>query len=683
MSNPLLVKISGLPPFSQIQPEHIVPALDQVLAENRAHIDQLIHTAQPPTWDNFVQPLNELNDRLSRLWSPIGHLHSVADSEPLREVYNQCLPKLSDYRSEIGHNQNLFKGYQTIAASPALATLHPAQQKVIQNELRDFHLSGIDLPPEKKARYKEIQQQLSKLGSQFSENVLDATHGWKKHITDESLLAGLPDTAKALAKQQAEQEHLEGWLFTLDLPSYLPVINYADHRELRHEMYVAYFTRASDQGPQAGKWDNSAVMQEILALRYELATLLGFANYAEYSLSTKMAKTPQQVFDFLYDLANRSKPFAMRDLEELKTFAKQHYGVEQLEMWDVPYYSEKLRHHRYEISQETLRPYFPLPKVLEGLFGVAQRLYGITIQPHPTPVDTWHPDVQFFDVYDDHSELRGQFYLDCYARTGKRSGAWMDECLIRHRTAQGLQRPVAHLICNFTPPVGNQPSLLTHSEVTTLFHEFGHGLHHLLTQVDYAPVAGINGVPWDAVELPSQFMENWCWEKAALDLFAAHYETGAPLPQELFDRLLAAKNFQAGLLMVRQLEFALFDFRLHTASPPLPDVQTVLDDVRRQVAVLLPPAFNRFSHSFSHIFAGGYAAGYYSYKWAEVLSADAFSKFEEHGIFDRATGQQFLHSILEKGGGQDPMELFIQFRGREPQIEALLRRNGIGVMKDE
>jgi oligopeptidase A len=669
--------MQGLPPFSQIQPEHIVPAIEQVLTENRAQIAQLVDTARPATWDNFIQPLNELNDHLNRIWSPIGHLHGVADSEVLREAYNNCLPMLSDYRSEIGHNQGMYAGYKAIAEDPDFAKLQPVQQKVIRNELRDFHLSGIDLPPEQQARYKEIQQQLSKLTSKFSENILDATHGWKKHIMEESLLAGLPETAKSLAKQLAEQEQLEGWLLTLDLPSYQPVLNYADNRDLREEMYVAYVTRASDQGPQAGKWDNSVLMQDILALRQELATLLSFANYAEYSLSTKMANHPQQVFEFLYDLANRSKPVANRDWEELQTFAKTHYGVETLAMWDVPYYSEKLRLHCYEISQETLRPYFPLPKVLGGLFEVAQRLYGMSIQPHPNCVDTWHPDVQFFDIYDDSGELRGQFYLDCFARKGKRSGAWMDECLVRHRTTHGLQLPVAYLVCNFTPPVGQTPSLLTHQEVTTLFHEFGHGLHHLLTKVDYAPVAGINGVPWDAVELPSQFMENWCWEKEALDLFAAHYETGEPLPNELFEKMLAAKNFQAGLFIVRQLEFALFDFRLHTEYTPDLDIQAVMDEVRRQVAVLMPPAFNRFQHSFSHIFAGGYAAGYYSYKWAEVLAADAFSKFEDNGIFDRATGLEFLQAILEKGGGQAPMELFVAFRGREPKIDALLRRSGI------
>jgi oligopeptidase A len=673
MTNPLL-NMQGLPPFSQIQPEHIVPAIEQVLNDNRSQIAHLIDTAAPYTWDNFIQPLNELNDRLSRIWSPIGHLHGVANSDELRTAYNACLPMMSAYRSEIGQNKGLFAGYQAIAESPDYAQLDVAQQQVIKNERRDFHLAGIYLAPDKQARYKEIQQRLSQLGTQFSENVLDATHAWKKHVTDESLLAGLPDSVRALAKQNAEHDGLEGWVFTLDFPCYQPVLSYADNRELRHEMYVAYMTRASDQGPHAGQWDNSAIMPEILALRYELATLLGFANYAEYSLSTKMAESPAQVLDFITDLARRSKPVAAKEFEDLQAFAKEYFGVDTLEMWDVPYYSEKLRQHRYDISQEMLRPYFPLPKVLEGLFGVVQRLYGLSIQQH-NGVDTWHSEVQFFDIYDDSGELRGQFYLDCFARKGKRGGAWMDECIIRHRTIRGLQIPVAYLCCNFMPPVADKPSLLTHQEVTTLFHEFGHGLHHMLTQVDYVPVAGINGVAWDAVELPSQFMENWCWEREALDLLAVHYETGAALPDDLFEKMRAAKNFQAGLFMVRQLEFALFDFRLHNEYSP--DIQALLDDVRQQVAVLIPPDFVRFQHGFSHIFSGGYAAGYYSYKWAEVLSADAFSKFEENGIFDRATGQQFLQSILEKGGSREPMDLFVEFRGRAPEIDALLRRTGI------
>ena len=675
MTNPLL-NPQGLPPFSQIQPQFVVPAIEQVLNDNRAQIAHLIETAVPYTWDNFIQPINELTDRLNRIWSPIEHLHSVADSEDLRTAYNACLPMISAYSSELGQNQGLFAAYQAIADSQQYALLDRAQQKTIQNELRDFRLSGIDLPPEKQKRYKEIKEKLSQLATQFAENVLDASHAWKKHITDEPLLAGLPESVIALAKQNAAREKMAGWVLTLDLPCYQPVLNYADNRELRHEMYVAYVTRASDQGAHAEQWDNSAVMQELLVLKHELATLLGFANYAEYSLSKKMADTPQQVLTFLNDLAQRAKPLAVTEFETLQAFAKENYGVESLAMWDIHYYSEKLRKHRYDISQESLRPYFPLPKVLAGLFGVVKRLYGLSIRQREG-VETWHPDVQFFDIYDESGQLQGQFYLDSYARKSKRGGAWMGECITRHRTPCHLQTPVAYLSCNFTPPVGEEASLLTHQEVTTLFHEFGHGLHHTLTQVDYAPVAGINGVAWDAVELPSQFMENWAWEREALDLFAAHHKTGEPLPDELFQKMRAAKNFQVGMSTVRQLEFALFDFRLYAEYTPDINIQGLLDEVRQQVAVLFPPDFNRFPHSFLHIFSGGYAAGYYSYKWAEVLAADAFSKFEENGIFDEALGRQFLQSILEKGGSQEPMALFVEFRGREPKIDALLKSMGL------
>lgn len=668
--------MQGLPPFSQIQPEHIIPALTQILNGNRAEIDRLLAAAQPPTWENLINPLNELNDTLSKMWSPIGHLHGVVDSEALREPYNQGIAMLSEYRTEIGQNQTMYAAYQAIENSAEFTQLDPAQQRIIKNELRDFRLSGIQLPPEQQARCKEIYQQLSKLSTQFSEHVLDATHGWKKHVTDENLLSGLPNSVKELAKQNAQQENLDGWLLTLDFPCYMPIINYADNRELRQEMYEAFVTRASDQGVNAGKWDNSAIIQEILTLRQELSQLLGFKNYAELSLYTKMADTPEQVLDFLLDLARRARPYAEKDLQQLQNFAKQQFGVENLAMWDIPYYSEKLRLHDYDISQETLRPYFPLPKVLSGLFEVIRRLFGMTIQVHPN-IDVWHEDVQFFDIFDAQNTLQGQFYLDLYARKGKRGGAWMDECVTRKKTADGVQIPVAYLVCNFTPPVNKQPSLLTHYEVTTLFHEFGHGLHHLLTQVNYAPVAGINGVLWDAVELPSQILENWCWEREALAMFAGHYETGEPLPNQLFTKMKAAKNFQSGLFLLRQLEFAIFDMRVHREYVPNVDVQALLDEVRRQISVLIPPSFNRFQHSFTHIFAGGYAAGYYSYKWAEVLAADAFSKFEENGIFDAKTGQDFLNCILAQGGSRHPMELFVAFRGREPKIDALLRHCGM------
>ncbi|MDH5407687.1 MAG: oligopeptidase A, partial [Gammaproteobacteria bacterium] len=552
-------------------------------------------------------------------------------------------------------------------------------KKTIENALRDFHLSGVDLPADKKARYKEIKQQLSKLTTKYEENILDATQGWQKTITDEALLSGLPDSARAMAKQSAEQKELDGWLFTLEFPSYYAVMTHADNRDLREEMYTAYVTRASDQGPNAGKWDNSQIMDDIVALRHELAQLLDFDSFAHRSLATKMAETPEQVLGFLNDLATRSKPVAVKELDELRQFAQEHFGIDELNAWDIGYYSEKQRQHLYDISQEDLKPYFPEDKVIAGMFEVVKRLYNISIR-QSDDVELWHPTVRFYQIHDDAGELRGQFYLDLYAREHKRGGAWMDDCMGRMTTSNGqTQTPVAYLTCNLTPPIGDDPALFTHDEVITLFHEFGHGLHHMLTRVDHIGVSGINGVAWDAVELPSQFMENWCWEREALDVIAGHYQTNEPLPEELFNKMMRAKNFQAGMTMVRQLEFSIFDFRLHLEFDPAQGarIQQMLDEVREQVAVLKPPAFNRFQHGFSHIFAGGYAAGYYSYKWAEVLSADAFAKFEETGIFDPASGQSFLHNILEKGGTQEPMELFIKFRGREPTIDALLRHSGI------
>jgi oligopeptidase A len=678
MSNPLL-DLSALPRYASIQAEHVVPAMQQVLDDNRADIQRLLDTAKPYAWDNFARPLEDLNDRLNRVWGPISHLHSVNDSEALRAAYNACLPLLSAYSTELSHNRALFEAYQAIKDSPDYANLTPAQRKSIDNELRDFHLGGVDLPADKKARYKDISEQLSTLTSKFAQNLLDATHAWKKHITDENALPGLPDSIKQTVRQTAEDEGLEGWLLTLDAPVYMPVMNYCDNRALREEMYRAFFTRASELGPNAGEFDNSPLIEQILELRYEIAQLLGFESYADYSLATKMAQSPQQVLDFLADLTHRARPAAQQELDELRAFAREHFDMDALEMWDIPYYSEKLRHHRYELSQETLRPYFPLPQVINGLFDVVKRLYGLHIHPRDG-VEVSHPDERFYEIFDDAGELRGQFYLDPYTRKGKRGGAWMEDAIVRKTLADGsVQTPVAHLCCNFTPPHKDTPSLLTHQEVTTLFHEFGHGLHHMLTRMEHPSISGINGVAWDAVELPSQLMENWCWEREALDLFARHYETGAALPEDLLEKMLAAKNFQAGLFMVRQLEFATFDFRLHVEYKPdwHTSVQEVLDSVRCDVAALFPPAFNRFQNQFQHIFAGGYAAGYYSYKWAEVLSADVFSSFEEHGIFDRDTGRAFMENILEQGGSREPMELFTAFRGREPAIEPLLRHAGM------
>jgi oligopeptidase A len=677
MTNPLL-DAADLPSYAAIRPEHVEPAIDHLLAENRAEIERLLAATAAYTWDNLIRPLEELEDRLSKAWSPVNHLHSVCDTDALRAAYNACLPKLSVYHSELGQHEGLYRAYRQIAEGPEYARLDPAQRKVIDDALRDFRLSGIALPREQRDRYKAIQQELAQLGARFSENVLDATQAWTRHLTDEVPLAGLPDSARALARQTARQRGLDGWLLTLELPSYLPVLNYADDRELRREMYSAYCTRASDQGPNAGQWDNGPVMERILALRHELARLLGFHDYTEYSLATKMADSPDQVLKFLTDLARRARPQAQRELDELRAFARDRFGAETLEAWDIGYYSEKLRQQRYQLSQEELRPYFPITRVLPGLFAVAERLFGMTIRPLEG-VEVWHPEVRVYQIVDSAGAQRGRFYLDLYARPHKRGGAWMDGCLARRRVGETVRLPAACLVCNFTPPVGEDPALLTHSEVQTLFHEFGHGLHHLLTTVDYLPVAGIHGVEWDAVELPSQFMENWCWSREALDLLAGHYQTGEPLPEALHQRMLAAKHFQAGIFLARQLEFGLFDFQLHRDYEPARGgrVLEVLDEVRQQVAVILPPPWNRFANAFTHIFAGGYAAGYYSYKWAEVLSADAFSAFEESGLFDAATGTRFRENILEVGGSRPALASFVAFRGREPKIEPLLRSSGI------
>ena len=677
MSNPLL-SMDGLPPFSQIKPEHVRPAIEQAIADCKARIAEVLKQSEPLTWDSLVAPLEEVDDRLGRVWSPVSHLNSVVNSTELREAHDGCLPLLSEYQTFVGQHEGLYQAFQQLAASDEFPRLSEPQRQQIENTLRDFRLSGIGLPKAQQQRYGEIVARLSELASNFSNQVMDATLGWQRQVTDEAELAGLPESAKAAAQQLAASRELEGWLFTLDIPSYLPVIMYSDNRALREEIYTAFVTRASDQGPNAGKWDNSALMDEIVALRHELAQLLGFATYADYSLATKMADKPAQVLGFLNDLATRSRPQALQDLAELRQFALEQFGVSELAAWDLSYYAEKLKQHRYAISDEVLRPYFPAPRVIAGLFETVRRLFGLRIQQR-LAVESWHPDVNFYDIFDSEGELRGSFYLDLYARPHKRGGAWMDDCIGRRFRQDGtLQRPVAYLTCNFNGPVGDQPALFTHDEVVTLFHEFGHGLHHMLTQIDVAGVAGIHGVPWDAVELPSQFMENWCWEPEALAFLSGHHETGEPLPQAELDRLLAAKNFQSAMQMLRQLEFSLFDFRLHHEFDPAQGarVQAVLDDVR-QLSVFPAPAFNRFQHSFSHIFAGGYAAGYYSYKWAEVLSADAFSRFEEEGIFNAKTGADFLHQILEMGGSRSPMELFRAFRGREPTIDALLRHSGI------
>ncbi|MFZ4832433.1 oligopeptidase A [Rouxiella sp. Mn2063] len=677
-NNPLLAPFA-LPPFSSIRPEHIVPAVQSVIDECRAVVEQLVAQSGPFTWDNLCQPLAESDDRLNRIFSPIGHLNSVKNSPELREAYEQCLPLLSEFGTWMGQHAGLYQAYRSLKDGANFATLTLAQQKSIDNALRDFELSGIGLSPEKQKRYGEISARLSELGSTYSNNVLDATMGWSKLITDVNELSGLPESALASAKAQAEAKEQEGWLLTLDMPSYLPVLTYGDNRALREEMYRAFTTRASDQGPNAGKWDNSEIMAEELALRHELAQLLGFNSYADKSLATKMAENTSQVIGFLDGLAKRARPQGQEELAQLRAFAKAQFGVDEMDAWDLAYYGEKQKQHLFSINDEQLRPYFPEQRALDGLFEVVKRIYGITAKERQG-VDIWHKDVRFFDLFDETGDLRGSFYLDLYAREHKRGGAWMNDCVGSLRLANGeLQKPVAYLTCNFNGPVGDKPALFTHNEVTTLFHEFGHGLHHMLTKIDVSGVAGISGVPWDAVELPSQFMENWCWEPEALAFISGHYQTNEALPQEMLDKMLAAKNYQAALFILRQLEFGLFDFRMHAEYDPAKGAQILqtLAEIKKQVAVVPSPSWGRFPHAFSHIFAGGYAAGYYSYLWAEVLSADAFSRFEEEGIFNRETGQSFLDNILSRGGSEEPIELFKRFRGREPQLDAMLRHYGI------
>lgn len=678
MSNPLL-SFTDLPPFSQIKPEHVKPAVEQAIADCRAKIEQVLAGEISPTWESVVAPIEEVDDRLSRIWSPVSHMNSVVNSDELRDAYESCLPLLSEYGTWVGQHKGLFEAYKALKADESFASLTQAQKKTITDSLRDFELSGIGLPADEQHRYGEISKRMSELGSKFSNNVLDATMGWNKHVTDEADLAGMPESALAAAKAAAESKELDGYLLTLDIPSYLPVMTYCDNQDLRKELYEAYVTRASDRGPKAGEWDNTEIINEQLKLRYEISRMLGFNTYSEKSLATKMAENPSQVLGFLNDLASKAKPQGEREVEELRQFAKAEFGVEELNLWDIAYYSEKQKQHLFQISDEELRPYFPEAKAVSGLFEVLKRVFGMTVQEREG-VDTWHESVRFFDIFDADNNLRGSFYLDLYAREHKRGGAWMDECRVRRINESGeLQSPVAYLTCNFNRPVGDKPALFTHDEVVTLFHEFGHGIHHMLTQVESGAVSGINGVPWDAVELPSQFLENWCWEEQALAFISGHFETGEALPKEMLEKMLAAKNFQSAMFILRQLEFGLFDFTLHTEFDPEvgPRVLETLSDVKSKVAVLPSLEWNRFSHSFSHIFAGGYSAGYYSYLWAEVLSSDAFSRFEEEGIFNTETGKSFLNNILEMGGSEEPMELFKRFRGREPQIDALLRHSGI------
>jgi len=672
--NPLL-DFSGLPRFAEFKPEYVTPAIDQLLTENRALVARLAAPGVPATWNDFVEPLEDANERIGRTWGVVGHLNAVMNSPELRAVYNANLPKVTQYYTELGQHEGLFAKFKALHGDPDFAGLSQAQRKIVENELRDFRLGGAELPAEKKARFMAIRERLSELGSRFSDNLLDSTNAFTHNVTDRNGTTGIPEDVLTTAAEAAKADGKTGWKFTLHAPSYLPVMQYAEARELRELMYRAYVTRASEFGQPA--WDNTPLIREIVRLRRELAQLLGFANYAEYSLEPKMADSPRQVGEFLEELAARARPYAERDLEELTEFARQELGLDRLEAWDLAYASEKLRLKRYTFSDQEVKQYFPETMVLPGMFKLIETLYGLRITPAQAPV--WHPDVRFFDISDHGGGPVGQFYVDLYARPSKRGGAWMDEAIARRRKNSRVQQPVAYLNCNFSAPVGGRPALFTHDEVITLFHEFGHGLHHLLTRVDYLGVSGINGVEWDAVELPSQFMENFCWEWGVLAPMTCHVDTGASLPRALFDRMLAAKNFQSGMQMIRQLEFSLFDLHLHYDydAEGAKSALELLDEVRARVAVVVPPRYNRFPNNFSHIFAGGYAAGYYSYKWAEVLSADAYSLFEENGVLDPATGNRFWNEILGVGGSRPALESFVAFRGRQPKIDALLRHSGM------
>lgn len=671
-TNPLL-DFSGLPRFDAIQPEHIAPAIDALLADAEAAV-KTAETVSPVTWASFVEPLDDATERLWRAWGQVGHLQAVVNTPALREAYNANLPKVTRFGSALGQNLALYQQYRALADAPEATQYDAARRKVLENALRDFRLGGAELDDAGKARYSAIREELSALSATFSQNVLDATDAWSLHVQDRAELAGLPDDVIAAARAAAEKEGLAGWKLTLQMPCYIPVQTYAEHRPLREALYRANAIRASEFGDAT--LDNSGNIDRVLALRAELATLLGFANYAEYSIATKMAEDAPQVLGFLRDLAARAKPYAQRDRAELEAFARDELGMAALEAWDLAFAAEKLKQARYSYSEQDVKQYFTEPKVLDGLFSVIRSLYGLAVQPDSAPV--WHPDVRFFRVVDAQGALVGQFYLDLYAREGKRGGAWMDDCRNRRETAAGVQTPLVYLICNFGKGAQGQPATFSHSDVTTLFHEMGHGLHQLLTRIGELGVAGINGVEWDAVELPSQFMENFCWEWDRVQAMTAHVATGEPLPRALFDRMLAARNFQSSMFTVRQLEFALFDMQLHSEFDRTQDsVQALLERVRDEVAVNRPPAWNRFPNQFSHIFAGGYAAGYYSYKWAEVLSADAYAAFEEAPDKVTETGQRFRDEVLSRGGSRSAAENFAAFRGRAPTVDALLRHNGM------
>ena len=672
-SNPLL-DFSGLPRFGEIAPGHVTPAVEQLLAEGRAMVDKLVAAPDEPDWDGFVAPMEDANERLARAWGQVSHLHSVLDSPELREAYNANLPKITQYYAELGQHAGLFAKFKALRAQRDFEGLSAARRKVVENELRDFRLGGADLPDGQKARFMEIQEELARFSAKFEENLLDATNAWSRFIEDESELAGVPDDAKAMFRELAEADGKAGFKLNLQAPSFIPVVSFCSNRALREEMYRAYVTRASEFGPET--LDNTGLIDRIVALRGEAARMLGFADYAEMSLEPKMARAPAEVLDFLETLAQRAKPYAERDVEELRDYAAKELALPDLKAWDVAYASEKLRETRYAFSEQEVKQYFPEPVVLTGLFRLVKTLYGLDVRQDAAPA--WHESVRFYAIRDTSGDGVGQFYLDRYARDSKRGGAGMGDASTRRRKGAAIQTPVAYLNCNFTRPVGGKPAVFTHDEVITLFHEFGHGLHHLLTRVEELGVSGINGVEWDAVELPSQFMENFCWEWEVLEHMTAHVDSGTPLPRTLFDKMLAAKNFQAGMQTVRQIEFALFDMHLHSDYDPARQTPLgLLDAVRKRVAVVFPPDYNRFPNNFSHIFAGGYAAGYYSYKWAEVLSADAYALFEENGVLNPEIGERFWSEILGVGGSRDAIDSFKAFRGREPAIDALLRHNGM------
>ncbi len=669
MSNPLL-HFAGLPKFNEIKPEHISPAVDALITEGRALVESLATQTEAPTWENFALKLEDHSEKLGRAWSQVGHMNAVVNSPELREAYNENLAKLTDFGSDISQDERLYAKYKAIQASAAFASLTPTQQTIINHEVRDFKLGGAELPAEQKARFKTISEELSKLGSKFEENILDNTNDFKHYVENLADLAGIPEDVIEAALESAKADSKTGYQFTLHFPSYMPVLQYADNRTLRETLYRAYATRASEFSKP--EWDNTKLISDILKLKQEEAKMLGFNNYAELSLATKMADSPKQVTEFLDTLAKRAKPYAERDMQELTNYAKK-LGINDMQSWDVAYVSEKLRQEKYAFSDQEVKQYFPEA----GLFKVTETIFGVQVRKAEAPV--WHKDASFYEISDASNKPIAYFYLDLYARNGKRGGAWMDEAITRRKKANGIELPVAFLTCNFSAPVGGKPALFTHDEVITMFHEFGHGLHHMLTQVDEYGVSGIKGVEWDAVELPSQFMENFCWEWDVLRHMTAHVDTGAQLPHELFDKMVAAKNFQAGMQTVRQIEFSLFDMRLHGDFDPNGKLTALdlIEQVRDEVAVVRPPKWNRFPNSFSHIFAGGYAAGYYSYKWAEVLSADAYSLFEELGVLSEQAGTRFKDEVLAKGGSRPAMESFVAFRGREPSMDALLRHNGM------